>query len=254
MVSVVIPTYNECENIVPLLECVAPLAEEVIVVDDNSVDGTGQMAMDFGGNVRVVIRPCKMGLSSAILRGFNEAREDDVIVMDADFSHPPSVVPEIAEALKTHDIVIASRDKIIGWGVRRHLVSKVATALAQILYFRGRINDPMSGFFGAKKSIVERYEDSVSPQGYKALFAIMRNYVHDYGYDGIASVNYTFINRKFGGSKLSMPEIMDYIRSLFKGKIPMPSLKIPIPLVQPSYTALDRIQSSGYCSFMMRIL
>jgi dolichol-phosphate mannosyltransferase len=254
LVSVVIPTYNECENIVPLLERVTPLADEVIVVDDNSADGTGQLARSFGGNVKTIIRPSKMGLSSAILRGVSEARDEDIIVMDADFSHPPDVIPQIATSLMDHDIVIASRDKIIGWGAQRHLASKVATLLAQALFFRGRIDDPMSGFFGAKKSILQKYGDKVSPRGYKALFTIMKHYVHDCGYDRVTSVDYTFINRRCGDSKLSMNEIVDYLRSLINVKVPAPSLKLPRLVFEPSYAMHERVQPSGYCSFVMRVL
>jgi hypothetical protein len=153
-----------------------------------------------------------------------------------------------------HDIVIASRDKIIGWGAQRHLASKVATLLAQALFFRGRIDDPMSGFFGAKKSILQKYGDKVSPRGYKALFTIMKHYVHDCGYDRVTSVDYTFINRRCGDSKLSMNEIVDYLRSLINVKVPAPSLKLPRLVFEPSYAMHERVQPSGYCSFVMRVL
>jgi dolichol-phosphate mannosyltransferase len=251
---VIIPTYNESENIVPLLKRVSPLADEVIVVDDNSPDGTGMLARQFGGNVRTIIRPGKLGLSGAVLQGIKEARDDDVIVMDADFSHPPSIIPKIVDSLKDHDIVIASRERIIGWGAERHLASKVATLLAQVLFFRSKIGDPMSGFFGTKKSVIEEYGGKVSPRGYKVLFTIVRNYVRDYGYDRIASLDYTFVNRRFGDSKLSMNEIVDYLRSLIRTKAPAPSMNIPDVVFRSSLTLRNEAPSSGYCSFAMRVL
>jgi dolichol-phosphate mannosyltransferase len=253
---VIIPTYNERENIVPLLKRVSPLADEVIVVDDNSPDGTGALASQFGGNVRTIIRPGKLGLSGAVLRGIEESRNDEVIVMDADFSHPPNIIPKIAASLKDHDIVIASRKKIIGWGAERHLASKVATLLAQVLFFRSKIGDPMSGFFGTKKSVIDQYEDKVSPYGYKVLFTVVKNYVRDYGYDRIASVDYTFVNRRFGDSKLSINEVVDYLRSLVRVKIPAPRMKLPKTVFCPSFALRNETPSTatGYCSFIMRIV
>jgi dolichol-phosphate mannosyltransferase len=249
---VIIPTYNESKNIVPLLEKVCPLADEVIVVDDNSPDGTGELATRFGGNVRTIIRPAKMGLSGAVLCGIKEARDDDVIVMDADFSHPPSVIPKIVASLRDHDIVIASREKIVGWGAERHLASKVATLMAQVLFFGTKIGDPMSGFFGTKKSIIEQYEDRVSPRGYKVLFSVVKNYVRDYGYGRVASVDYTFVNRRFGDSKLSMNEIVDYLRSLVQVKTP--KVRIPKIAFHVSPAISNNAMATGYCSFIMRIL
>jgi dolichol-phosphate mannosyltransferase len=217
LVTVVVPTYNECENIAPLLKQLANLVDEVIVVDDNSPDGTGLIARNFGRNVRTIIRPGRMGLNGAIVKGILEAKDDGVIVMDADFSHPPSVIPRIKEALRDHDIVIASRSRVIGWGFRRRLMSEAANFLARVLFFRWKIQDPMSGFFGIKRSVVEEYRDKISPRGYKVLFAIIRHYILEHDNNGIASVDYTFVNRTRGKSKLSAIEVMDYVKSFLKG-------------------------------------
>jgi dolichol-phosphate mannosyltransferase len=248
---VIIPTFNESQNIVPLLKRVSPLANEVIVVDDNSPDGTGELAAQFGGNVRTIVRPSKLGLSGAVLCGIKQASEDEVIVMDADFSHPPNVVPRIAESLKNNDIVIASRQKIIGWGAERHLASKVATIIAQVLFFRRKIGDPLSGFFGTRKSIIEEYRDKVSPRGYKVLFSFVKNYVRDYGYKRIANIDYTFVNRRFGDSKLSMNEVVDFLRSVVR--INAPSIKLPRPIFHPSFGPTGGIPSFGYWQCKMPV-
>lgn len=215
MVSIVVATYNERETIIPLLKQLIECGGEVIVVDDSSPDGTGLLAEKFGGKVKTIIRPQKMGLNGAVVRGALEARGRDVIVMDADMSHPLALIPKIIEALKASDIVIANRSHIIGWGFTRHAVSKIAGMLAQIVYFRWKVKDPMSGFFGIRKAIIQKYSRWVSLPGYKILFTILQHYTREHGYRNITSVNYTFINRKVGKSKLSMKVIMDYLRSFF---------------------------------------
>jgi hypothetical protein len=91
----------------------------------------------------------------------------------------------------------------------------------------------MSGFFGTRKSVIEEYRDKVSPRGYKVLFSVVKNYVRDYGYDRIANIDYTFINRRFGDSKLSMNEVVDFLRSVVKVK--PPSIKLPGPVFHPSF-------------------
>lgn len=218
MVSIVVATYNERENIVFLLKQLVKYGDEVVVVDDNSPDGTGLIAKQFGGKVKTIIRPRKMGLNGAIIRGILEAKDKNIIVMDADLSYPPELIPEIIDALKDHEIVVARRERTIGWGFQRHLVSRSAGILAQLAYFRWQVSDPMSGFFGARKAVVERYSRWVSPRGYKILFTILQHYTHEHGYRKITSVNYTFVNRKVGKSKLSIKVIMDYIKSVFRSK------------------------------------
>jgi dolichol-phosphate mannosyltransferase len=124
--------------------------------------------------------------------------------------------------------------------------------MAQVLFFRSKIGDPMSGFFGTKKSIIEEYENRVSPRGYKVLFSVVKNYVHDYGYSRVASVSYTFVNRRFGDSKLSMNEIVDYLRSLVKVK--SPNVKLPRPVFDISSAVNNNAMTTGYCPFIMRVV
>lgn len=215
--TAIVPTYNERANIVQLLNQLVEVVDKVVVVDDNSPDGTGRLARQYGnGAVKTVIRPRKMGLNGAVLRGALETNDENLIVIDGDLSHPPSVIPLIAESLKNHDIVIGTRSRIIGWGFRRRLMSTVATLLAQVLHFRWGVKDPMSGFFGVKKSILQRYRDRISSRGYKVLFTILDNYYRKDRHNRITGINYTFINRRHGDSKLSMNEITNYVRSVFR--------------------------------------
>ncbi len=123
-VSVIIPTYNESENIIQILKSIGEhlpkdVEVEAIVVDDNSPDGTGKIVEDYiadtrneaGYAVEVIHRKTKSGLSSAILDGIKHSSGETVVIMDSDFSHPPKIIPQLVEEIKSskYDIVIASR-------------------------------------------------------------------------------------------------------------------------------------------------
>ena len=123
-VSIIIPTYNESENIIQVLESIGnhlpkDVAVEAIVVDDNSPDGTGKVVEDYindaqnevGYTIDIIHRKTKSGLSSAILDGVQHSNGETVVIMDSDFSHPPKIIPQLVEEIKIskYDIVIASR-------------------------------------------------------------------------------------------------------------------------------------------------
>ena len=123
-ISIIIPTYNESENIIQVLDSIGDhlpsgVSVEAIVVDDNSPDGTGQVVEDYindvqnkdGYSINVIHRETKSGLSSAILDGIQHSNGDTIVVMDSDFSHPPKIIPQLIGEIKTsgYDIVIASR-------------------------------------------------------------------------------------------------------------------------------------------------
>ena len=143
--SIVLPTYNESQNIVKMLDSIAQTLSpdatadaEIIVVDDNSPDGTADIASMHAKkicnnkklHVEIIRRDGKFGLSSAIVAGLQSATGDMLVVMDGDFSHPPQVIPSIIEALQDSncDIVVASRyvkgGSVIGWPFKRRLISK----------------------------------------------------------------------------------------------------------------------------------
>ncbi|MDQ3837345.1 MAG: glycosyltransferase family 2 protein [Thermoproteota archaeon] len=226
--SIVVPTYNESQNIVRMLDSIAetltPYTQaEVIVVDDNSPDGTAEIAKSHAKKIsrkerlriEIIQRDGKMGLSSAIVEGLQTATGDLLVVMDSDFSHPPNEIPSIIRALQDSncDIVVASRyvkgGSIIGWPFRRRLMSKGATKIAQYGLGIG-IKDPVSGFFAFRREIIKGIKfDAI---GYKMLLEIL---VKTKG-ARVKEIPYTFTNRRMGTSKLDTHVMFDYIRSVMR--------------------------------------
>src|SRR5205823_14980438 len=171
---IVIPTYNESGNIVKLIEAIheQSASAEIIVIDDNSPDGTGkivenyiqsmdvmtstshrQSAQNNYSSVKLVRRSGKNGLISAILEGVRCSTSEYLLAMDADFSHPPEIIPKMIDELQKFkcDIVVGSRyikgGSVIGWPFKRRLISEGATKLAQYVLGIREVKDPMSGFF-----------------------------------------------------------------------------------------------------------
>jgi dolichol-phosphate mannosyltransferase len=169
LVSVVVPTYKEAENLESLITQISEVMirahrpYEIIVVDDDSRDGSDVVIAKLAGEgypVRIITRVNERGLSSAVICGFQKARGHFLVCMDADLSHPPETIPHLLECLETsdNDFVIGSRYVSGGsteetWGVFRWLNSKVATLLARPFT---SVKDPMSGFFALPRSVFER--------------------------------------------------------------------------------------------------
>jgi len=227
-VSIIIPTYNESQNILNVLKSIGDIIPkniftEAIVVDDNSPDGTGKIVEDYLKNVKriagytidIIHRTTKNGLSSAVLSGIQRATGDTIVVMDSDLSHPPQIIPKMIETLKQYqcDIVVASRyitgGKINGWNKKRKLLSKVATMIAKKC-LGVKTSDPMSGFFAFRKGILKGLNfDAI---GFKILLEILvkkRELI-------VKEIPYTFQNRTFGSSKLDFSIILDYFKSVWK--------------------------------------
>jgi dolichol-phosphate mannosyltransferase len=228
--SIVLPTYNESQNIVRMLDSIAETvspyaAAEIIVVDDNSPDGTAEIASLYAKNisnnnrnklhVEIIRREGKFGLSSAIVAGVQYATGDLLVIMDGDFSHPPHVIPSIIEELQDSncDIVVASRyikgGSIIGWPFKRRLMSKGATKIAQ--YGLGvEVKDPVSGFFAFRRDIIDGIKfDAI---GYKMLLEIL---VKTKG-ARVKEVPYTFTNRSVGKSKLDTSVMFEYLKAVMR--------------------------------------
>ncbi|HLA22096.1 MAG TPA: glycosyltransferase family 2 protein [Nitrosopumilaceae archaeon] len=225
--SVIIPTYNESQNILDMLRAISnnlpsSVESEIVVVDDNSPDGTAHIAEEYAKNsnktrlsVKVIHRPSKQGLSSAILAGIESAKGETIIVMDSDFSHPPETIQKMLDELQNPqcDIVVASRyvkgGSVIGWPFKRRLISKSATKIAQ--HGLGiKIKDPMSGFFAFKRYIIKSIKfDAI---GYKMLLELL---VKTKG-TIVKEIPYSFTNRKLGSSKLDLSVGLDYVRSFWK--------------------------------------
>ena len=227
-ISIIIPTYNESQNILQILKSIKDnlpknFVTQTIVVDDNSPDGTGKLVEDYLKNIKkmadytieIIHRKAKDGLSSAILKGIQHAKGDTIVVMDCDFSHPPHIIPKLIESIKKYqyDIVVASRyikgGKIQGWSLKRKTMSKFATLIAK----KGlgiNTHDPMSGFFAFKRNIIKGL--NIDAIGYKFLLEILVKTKNV----SIKEIPYTFQNRELGSSKLSIRTIFDYYRSVWK--------------------------------------
>jgi dolichol-phosphate mannosyltransferase len=227
-VSIIIPTYNESQNIIQILKSIKDnlpknINTQAIVVDDNSPDGTGKVVDDYLKNLKkitnytieIIHRKTKDGLGSAILKGIQQAKGDMIVVMDSDFSHPPQIIPKLVESIKKYqcDIAVASRyingGKIQGWSLKRKLMSKFATLIAK----KGLgidTKDPMSGFFAFKRNIIK--ELNIDGIGYKFLLEIL---VKTKGVN-IKEIPYTFQDRELGNSKLGIKTILDYYKSVWK--------------------------------------
>ena len=227
-VSILLPTYNESQNIVGLLRSVAEhlprnLRIETIVIDDNSPDGTGRIVEDYIRNVQraanhamgIVHRRAREGLGSAILRGIQLSTGSSIVVLDSDFSHPPSLIPKLIEAIRhPHcDIAVASRytrgGAVSGWPLRRKVISRVATRIAKT-GLGVKQDDPMSGFFAFKKSVVDGLK--LDGLGYKMLLEIL---VKARGAT-VREIPYTFTDRRAGDSKLGAGTVVDYCRSVWR--------------------------------------
>ncbi len=211
---VVIPTYNEAENLPLLVPRVLEQAPEieVLVVDDDSPDGTGKIAdalAEKQSRVHVLHRAHKKGLGAAYREGIAEALAlgaDVVIQMDADFSHPPDVLPTMLREIQDHDVVLGSRYlhgiTVVNWPIERILLSYFGNWYARVVTGLP-ISDATGGFRCLRRSILERIGLSrIRAEGY--AFQIELNYrcVH-YG-ARIKEIPFFFLDRTRGSSKLTL--------------------------------------------------
>ncbi len=216
MLSIVVPTYNEKENVPELVKRIFKvlgennIEGEVVIVDDNSPDGTAKAAEKLTKqyNVRVIVRKDERGLSSAAIKGMEEARGDILCVIDADLSHPPEVIPDMLKEIieGRAELVIGSRrvagGGIENWPLKRKIVSKCASLIARPLT---KVKDPMSGFFMLKKSVTQGVK--LKPKGYKiGLEIIVKG-----NYENLVEVPYIFKDRAKGESKLGGKVIKNYM-------------------------------------------
>jgi dolichol-phosphate mannosyltransferase len=220
--SIVVPTYNEAGGIEKLVTTLRDvfaandLDGEIIVVDDNSPDGTGAIVDRLereGFPVRCLHRPGKMGLSSGVIDGWKFARPDSTALgaMDADFSHDAAILPRMVRALSDggYGLAVGSRyvpgGGIENWPKRRIITSRVAIALAQPLV---PIKDITSGYFLVKREALDGVE--LDPIGFKIGLEVMAK-AH---YGRALEVPYVFTDRVAGESKLNQGEIFNYLRQL----------------------------------------
>lgn len=218
MLSIIVPTYNESKNIEELLTRLFTVLKpnytqyEVIVVDDNSPDGTAVVAEALKSkfDLKVVKRPKKISLASAVLNGFKLATGDTFCVMDADLSHPPEAIPGMFKAvLAGADIVIGSRCVPEGgatnWPWYRRFGSRLAQLLAKPIT---HVNDNTSGFFLIKKSVLDGAD--INPIGFKILLEILVKGK----YSKVQEVPIVFNDRGGGKSKLGAKQALEYLKQL----------------------------------------
>jgi len=222
LVSIIVPTYQEAENLPYLISRIENslvslgFPYEVIFVDDNSQDGTEEVISNYaakGHPVRLITRIGERGLSSAVVRGFCEAGGRILVCMDADLSHPPEAIPDLLEPLldSKADFVIASRymsgaSTDQDWGIFRWLNSRLATLMAKPFT---RVTDPMSGFFALPLEVFNKAV-SLDPIGYKiGLELVVKCPCRK-----IYEVPIHFANRRHGESKLNLKEQINYLKHL----------------------------------------
>lgn len=246
-VSIVVPTFREAENLPHLIEQVEQVMHahalqlEMIIVDDNSDDGTEELIASLDKPwVRLIVRKDERGLSSAVIEGMRRAQHDVLICMDADLSHPPAAIPQLVDRLTNGaDFVIGSRYVRGGstdaeWGLLRWLNSKVATLMARPFT---RAADPMAGFFGLRRQTFAEARE-LNPIGYKIGLEL----IVKCGCRRIGEVPIHFADRQFGQSKLNFKEQLRYIqhiRRLFVYRYPNWSYMIQFAVVGGSGTVVN---------------
>lgn len=211
---VIIPTYNEIDNIKGLISAVlegTPASNEILVVDDGSPDGTGQLVDSIASTssrVHVLHRAKKMGLGTAYVAGFRWGLErafDDLIEMDADFSHDPKYLPKMLDLLRNYDFVIGSRYVLGGgtknWGLSRQILSRCGSFYSRII-LGAKIRDFTGGFNGWRRQVLEAIDlESLRSDGYS--FQIELKYrAYNRGFRFI-EFPIVFEDRKVGKSKMN---------------------------------------------------
>ncbi len=221
-----VPTYNEAENIRALVEAVLQVVPDmhVLVFDDNSPDGTGKIADELASeneNVRVVHRPGKMGLGSAYVMGFKQAIAEGyelICHMDADFSHDPKYWPELLEGMGGHDVMIGSRYVAGGgtqdWGLHRRILSRVSNFIARTV-LGIKVRDCTGGFRCYKADVLARINpDAIVSNGYSFLEEVLYKVIRAGAKVGETPI--IFVERRLGQSKISKKEIFKAVGTLFR--------------------------------------
>jgi dolichol-phosphate mannosyltransferase len=218
--TVIIPTFNEEANIRNIVMAVDAVFHEnslhgqILVVDDNSSDGTISIVHELKRqkeNVEILVREQDHGLSQSVADGFSHASSDVFIVIDADFSHPPVLIPKMYEEIrKGYDVVIGSRYMEGGgigkWPLKRRVISLGATFLGRLLF--PDITDPVSGFFAIRKGVVDKAQ--LKPRGYKILLEVLGKGT----WEKDKEIPFEFVDREIGSSKLKLITIVEYMQQV----------------------------------------
>jgi len=217
--AVVIPTFNERDNISPLLDrlkvALESLSWEAIFIDDDSPDGTADLLREIAQqhpHVRVIHRIGRRGLTSACVEGVLSTSAQYFAVLDADMQHDEAILPQMLQALKEDalDIVVGSRyvegGSVAGWDKRRQLISRFAGRAARLLT-KADLKDPMSGFFLMRRQAFDQTVRNLSQQGFKILIDLFASAPQPLRF---VELPYKFRGRIYGESKLDAMAAWEY--------------------------------------------
>lgn len=218
--TVIIPTYNEEANVRNIVMAVDAVFHEhtingqILVIDDNSTDATISIVRELKrtmSNLEILVREQDHGLSQSVADGFLHAGSEVFVVIDADFSHPPALIPKMLEQIRNgYDIVIGSRymegGGIRKWPLRRRIISIGATFLGRLLF--PDITDPVSGFFALRKTVVEKAP--LKPRGYKILLEVLGKGT----WEKDREIPFEFVDREEGVSKLRVRTVIEYAQQV----------------------------------------
>jgi dolichol-phosphate mannosyltransferase len=219
-VIVCLPTYNERENLESMVRALAPHGYRILVVDDNSPDGTGEIADRLAAEldlVSVLHRPEKQGLGPACIAGFKQALADGaeiVVEMDSDFSHDPADVPRLVGAVESGaDFALGSRyvkgGGTVDWGLGRRVLSRGASIYGRTI-LSVELHDVTAGFTCYRRSVLERLNlDSIASQGY--VFQIEMKYRALRRGFKVAEVPIVFAERRDGKSKMTRAIVLEAV-------------------------------------------
>lgn len=226
---VIIPTFNEAENVENIIQAVLKQAEnlDVLIVDDNSPDGTSQIVENLikaDSRIKLIKRKGKLGLGTAYIRGFKFALKRDydfIFEMDADFSHNPDEIPNMLEAIKENDLVIGSRYikgiNVVNWPLRRLILSYMASFYVRFIT-RMKIADPTGGFKCFRREVLEAIDlDKIHSNGYS--FQVEMNFRTWLKKFRIKEIPIIFRDRRVGQSKMSKAIVREAIYMVWKLKI-----------------------------------
>jgi dolichol-phosphate mannosyltransferase len=221
MLSLIIPTYNERENLPILIPSIITLLRplipfEIIVVDDNSPDKTGEIVEKMSKTfpeVHLIRRYKEKDLSGAVITGFQAAKGDILGVIDADLQHDETILPMMLEGLKEVPLVVASRylnGSVANFSLWRKIISWGGKKLAQTV-LKVNLTDPLSGFFVMRRELFESCAHELNPRGFKVLLEI----IYRSKVETIMEVPYVFKPRLHGASKLNSLISLNYLMSIY---------------------------------------
>jgi dolichol-phosphate mannosyltransferase len=229
MISIIIPVYKDLDSLVNLLmrieDSLNSYSHEIIIVNDFPDDDkliselAGKYEEMYHTNMKIINRPGKMGVASAIMDGINAASYNNVCTLNADLQHPPELLPSMIEELRTSDIVIASRyveqGKIEKWSLSRKIISKWAIVLARMVPRIKEVKDPMSGYYALKKDVIKNKE--INPPRHSKVatgFKLPVEILAKGDYKSVKEIPYKFSDRKSGKTNMGAYSIFIYLKQI----------------------------------------